>query len=473
MANVSGAPTDVRSGRGTVSIQALGCKANREEMESLLSRLVEAGYRVVPFGEQADWSIVNTCTVTSAGDSDSRQMIRRATRVPGAGRVIVTGCLAQRDPRALAALPGVDWLVGNAEKPAISEWILHPESRPPVLDEAGPLCPSVLVGADPTRVRFDDYGLGTEGRRARASLKIQDGCDEHCTFCVIPSVRGASRSRPLPDVLRAARTLVASGYREIGLTGINTALWGNDLPGTQDLLELLGSLARVPGLSRIRLNSLEPQYVTDRWLASFAAEEKLCRHLHLPLQSGDDVVLRRMNRRYTTDEYADLLERASSALPGLAIGADVMVGFPGETAARFETTCRLLESMPLAYLHVFSYSPRPDTPAPRLKDAVGEVETRQRSVRLRALDADLRRRFARSRLGEIESVLIESVHADGSSRGTTGNYLRVRVRAIGEPAQRGAMVPVRLECIEPSGWISGVPAGPSVPPVVHEEECSA
>ncbi|MBK8231152.1 MAG: tRNA (N(6)-L-threonylcarbamoyladenosine(37)-C(2))-methylthiotransferase MtaB [Candidatus Eisenbacteria bacterium] len=449
-----------RSPRGRISFASIGCKANQEEMECLVSRLADAGYVVVPFGAPADWTVVNTCTVTGAGDSDSRQAVRRAARLNPEGRLIVTGCLAQRDPATLAALPGVDWVVGNGEKPYLAQYILdaEPERR----------AARVLVGADPTVKAFPDYGAARDGRRTRATLKVQDGCDEHCTFCVIPEVRGRSRSRPLDDVLRQAERLVASGYREVMLTGINTALWGADADGPRELGELLFALAEVPGLARIRLNSLEPQLVTDRWLELMARSRRVCQHLHLPLQSGDDRVLRRMNRRYSCADYAALVARVRAWMPDCAIGADLLVGFPGETEAQFEETCRFVEEQRLAYLHVFSYSPRPGTAAPKLGAEVPAAEKARRSARLRAVGVRLRAQFAQSQLGSRQQILVEAPSGGDGWQGLTGNYLRVR---FSDPrtALGGTMVEVRLESLDPRGMIRGqVIAGDATSPASEE-----
>lgn len=439
-------------------------------MECLVSRLGEAGVDVVPFGEPADWIVVNTCTVTTAADSDSRQLLRRAVRgrdrsarTGDRGRVVVTGCLAQRDPAGLAGVEGVDFVIGNAEKPDLGPWILEQMARGEREAEPTPTPARILVGSDPTTRAFADFGGSTEGRRSRATLKVQDGCDEHCTFCVIPSVRGQSRSRPLEDVLAQARRLVASGYAEIALTGINTALWGHDLPEEVDLLDLLAALGRVEGARRLRLNSLEPQYVTPEWLERFAASERLCRHFHFPLQSGDDAVLRRMNRRYDTERYRALVRGTVSRMPGAAIGCDVMVGFPGESEARFEGTLHFLESLPLAYLHVFTYSERPDTPAPRLRDEVPVEERKRRSSALRRLGTLLRERFAESQIGTVQTVVPETQSAPGTWQGLTGNYLRVRFPFAGDP-EPGTLFTVRLDGFGEAGIVRATMLESTTPP---------
>lgn len=437
----------------TVAVEALGCKANQEEMDCLLSRLRSRGYRVVPFGQAADWTIVNTCTVTAAGDSDSRQAARKAARNRHGGRVVVTGCSAQRDPTAFASIPGVDWVLGNSEKAALADWILDRGTRPselldPSASEA-PTCARALV-RDPSLGVFASFGDESAGRRTRATLKVQDGCDEHCTFCVIPEVRGRSRSRGLPESVAEARRLVASGHREIALTGINTALWGRDLEPPGELPQLVHSLVRIEGLLRLRLNSLEPQYVTPEWLRAWEAEERIARHFHYPLQSGSDSVLKRMNRRYTTSRYAELAAETRARFPGAALGADVLVGFPGETESEFDTTCRFLERIEFAYLHVFTYSARPGTGAPRLGAVPPREVVRSRGQRLRELDQLLRARFGAAALGR-EAVVIAESRIRGEWSGITGDYLRVRFQ--GPSVRRGDVCRVRLEAQRAPGLL--------------------
>jgi threonylcarbamoyladenosine tRNA methylthiotransferase MtaB len=445
------------SGPGTVAVAAVGCRANREEMECLLSRLGQAGYRVVPFGEPADWVVVNTCTVTAEGDADSRQMIRRGARGKNGGTLIVTGCLAQRDPAALASLEGVDWVVGNRDKAQIQEWVRSGEITG---GARGQSRTRITVDADPTLVAFPDYGSSRAGRRARASLKIQDGCDEHCTYCIIPKVRGASRSRSLDDVLRQVGRLVRSGYREVVLTGINVACWGRDLPQPKELPDLLDALVRVPDLERVRLSSLEPQYLTPAWCDRMAENRLLCRHFHLPLQSGDDAILRRMGRNSTRAMYAELIRTIRSRMPDAAIGCDLMVGFPGETEEHFARTEAFLAGLPLAYLHVFSYSPRPDTPALRLGTAPAPLVRKERSRRLRALDRGLRSRFAQEQQGSIQTVLPERKAGEGHCQGLTGNYLRIRFPWPHPLPARGRLPLVRIEGVAREGLLEGRPVGP-------------
>jgi len=448
-------PATDSSWRGRVAIHALGCKANQEEIECLVSRLSENGFAVVPFGQPADWTIVNTCTVTQAADSDSRQWIRRAVRAKGEGKLVVTGCMVQRDPLGVSKIEGVDWVVGNAEKANLAGWILDESALPAdSIFEGADSCTRLLVGADPTLGGFAEYGSSTDGRRTRATLKVQDGCDEHCTFCVIPQVRGRSRSRPLALCLAEAEKLTASGYREIALTGINTALWGRDLEPVANLSELLSALLWVDGLARIRLNSLEPQYVTLDWLDLLASDSRFCRHFHFPLQSGSDRILRRMNRRYDLKRYREVIEATFERMPDAAIGCDVMVGFPGEDDDDFEDALEFLSSLPLAYLHVFSYSPRPGTASPKLGEPVFVPERKERSARMRRLSTELREAHERRQIGSMQTVIPEAPSGDGWWQGLTGNYVRVRFPWKNESPPGSEARAIRIERVR-DGRVEG------------------
>jgi len=423
-------------------------------MDCLVSRLAEAGFRLVPFGSAADWIVVNTCTVTATADSDSRQAVRRAARSKGSGRLIVTGCMAQRVPEITAAIEGVDIVIGNSGKAGLAEQILT---------GLEPACGSlscrgrcrIAVGEDPTCGSFVPYGSGQVTRRTRALLKIQDGCDHGCSYCIIPSVRGRSRSRPLEETIAEAGRRVAGGHAEVALTGINTALWGRDLPGCPQLPDLLDALAGLRGLGRIRLNSLEPQYVQPEWLDRFAAIPGLCAHFHLPLQSGDPGVLASMLRSYSPEYYAELVMGLCGRIPGAAVGADVMVGFPGEGQAEFDATRALLESLPLAYLHVFRYSPRPGTPAFSMKEMAGDGEARNRSRILRELGGRMKARFAEGRIGSVQEVIPERETAPGVWTGLTGNYLRVQFPWRGGANHAACIVRVRLSSADGRGGLLG------------------
>jgi threonylcarbamoyladenosine tRNA methylthiotransferase MtaB len=418
----------------TFCIVTQGCRVNQEEAECLRSQLLARGFREVPVGEPADLTVLNTCTVTAAGDSDARQMLRRLRRISPRGRIVATGCYAQRAPEEVAQIGAADLLVGNRRKADLDLYLSLLEEG----SSAGE--PRVVVDSDPTPVRWLRHARGWAPARTRAVLKIQDGCSEHCTYCIIPSVRGPSVSRPAREVLEEARTLVAAGSREIVLTGVHTGSYRS--PEGWDLARLIAALEPLEGLRRIRLASLEPGTISERLLEVLARSRKLCPHLHVPLQSGDDAILRRMGRSYGTAAFRELLARVRRARPGVAIGTDVMVGFPGETEEAFQRTLAFVREMDFAYLHVFSFSPRPGAPATRLGPPVAKEEASRRSRTLRALDRELRRRHMARRRGQEDWVLVETTRR-GRSGGLTGDYLRVILR--GPVRDPGSWVRVRIE----------------------------
>lgn len=430
-----------------VSVVSLGCRANQEEIECLLGTLRDRGFEAVPFGVSADWIIVNTCSVTGQGEADARQAIRRAARLSGGGRVVVTGCFAQRDPRQAARI-GADLVVGNADKWRIPDLISGAAGT-----SAGECGECHVFRSDPTVSRFLRHGRAASGFRTRASLKIQDGCDERCTYCIIPGLRGRSVSRPVEEVVAEARVLVASGHNEITLTGIHTASYRD---GATGLPALLRRLLGVEGLRRIRLNSLEPQWVDDELLETIASSPRFCRHLHLPLQSGDDGVLKKMGRGYTGTGYRNLVARAKERIPGVAIGADVMAAFPGEDEEAAARTLSLLEDVRPAYLHVFPYSPRPGTAALKLPSPVAQKLKAQRVARLQSLDRRLRLDFLRASEEEVHEVLVEDkVGKSGLPQAMTDTAIRVE---LSMPAMAGSWSHVRLRfCGSPRLMIGDPP----------------
>ncbi|MBD3163464.1 MAG: MiaB/RimO family radical SAM methylthiotransferase [Candidatus Eisenbacteria bacterium] len=429
-------PAPIGGAAPTVAVFSHGCRANQEEIECLLGALRDRGFRPVPFGGSADWTIINTCSVTHAGEADARRTIRRAVRLSGGGRVVVTGCFAQRDPADAARL-GADLVVGNGEKWRIPDLLTSAASG-----EGS--CTGVLFQADPTTRRFLGHGTRPSGFRTRAALKVQDGCDERCTYCIIPSLRGRSVSRDPDEVLAEARLLVESGHQEITLTGIHTAAYGADRGGP-NLAGLLRRLLAVERLERIRLNSLEPQWVDAELLDTLASSPRFCRHLHLPLQSGDAGVLKRMGRGYRPEAYREVAARARAAIPGVGIGADVMVGFPGEDEEAYANTVALLEEVRPSYLHVFPYSERPGVASARLPGRVDEETKRRRARRLAALDRRFRTAFLRAADGAVHDLIVEAKEdRAGGAQCLTDTYIRV---AVETDRSAGSWVTARLRWI--------------------------
>ena len=417
-----------------VGLAHVGCKLNAYEVEAFKFGFDRAGYQIVPFASDADVYVVNTCTVTGSGDADSRKLVRRANRTNPAATVVATGCYAQRRPDELSAA-GADLVLGNGEKSELLgrlEEFLAGESPPPV-DSNTPPRTETFLSID---------GMVEQGR-TRGTLQIQDGCGEHCTYCVIPSVRGTGVSRPLQEALEQARNMVAAGYRELTLTGVHSGSYGVDRGVSDGLVGLLRQLEKIPELERFRLNSVEPGYVSDELIHFAANSDKFCRHFHIPLQSGDDLVLRRMGRHYTGSYFAERVETINRLIPDCAAGTDVMVGFPGESEDQFENTFRLLAELPLAYLHVFSYSLRPGTAAEKLRHQQAPEIKKLRSQRLLSLGDEKRLAFHRRFIGQQVEILVEDRRdkATGLQVGMTDNYVKVLFDAPDlEPNQLASVV---------------------------------
>lgn len=415
-----------------VALHTLGCKLNFAETSAIGKQFLDRGFEIVELGEPADVCVINTCSVTERADRECRQLIRRALRTGGKPVVIVTGCYAQLEPEEIASIEGVDLVLGAREKFTILDFL-------PSLEKSR--APRVHVSGIDT---VDDFGpaFSTEaGNRTRAVLKVQDGCDYTCSFCTIPLARGESRSQSMSATVAQARELVARGYREIVLTGVNVGDYGrksgDTLPG------LLQELVSVDGLNRLRISSIEPNLLTDELLDFVAANTTMCRHFHLPLQSGSDTVLRRMRRRYTSANYADLVRKIRTKIPDAGIGVDVIVGFPGESEGDFERTYRFLTDLPVSYLHVFTYSERPNTPAASFSDGVALTSRHARNAKLRILGQKKRHAFHERMVGKTVHVLMESDVENGFRFGFTDTYVRVALPA--DQAEENTIVPAVLE----------------------------
>ncbi len=405
-----------------VALATLGCKVNQVDSAAIAEAIERRGFSLVPFDAEADVYIVNTCTVTGRTDYQSRQLVRRAARRNPAAAVVVTGCYAQVAPGTLSTLPGVVFVAGTAEKHRIPEMIADLDRPPADRVLAGGLS-SLRTFDGPSAVRFAGH--------TRAFLKVQDGCDARCRYCIVPYARGRSRSLPLSEALARLKELGEAGYRETVVTGIHLGAYGRDLKPAADLPLLLAAAERQGGMERLRLSSVEPREVTEDLIALMRRSRLLCRHLHIPLQSADSDVLRGMGRDYDAALYGALVSAVAAAVPDIAIGADVMAGFPGETPAQFANTCEFLQASPLAYLHVFPYSDRPGTEASRMEGKVGEAEKKRRAQLLREIGRQKKRDFAGCFLGRELSVLIEGRTAGGFVRGFSDNYIPVLLRHEG------------------------------------------
>jgi threonylcarbamoyladenosine tRNA methylthiotransferase MtaB len=399
------------------SLHTLGCRLNQAETTVIAARLRRDGYRVVEFGEPTDLLVVNTCSVTEDAERTCRYVIRKTLRHSPDAFVAVTGCYAQTGVHELRTIPGIDLIVGNQFK-----WDLASFLPPPLALRKQP-APEVLHTRTIDREDFilPEYG---QPDSTRALLKIQDGCNVMCSFCLIPFARGHERSRLRDDVIREAEILVAGGYREIVLTGVNI---GQYRQGGLDLCALIAQLELIEGLDRIRISSIEPTTITNALLDKMAASSKLCPYFHIPLQSGDDTILSAMNRPYKVEDFTRLIHRAVAAVPHLGLGTDIMVGFPGESEEAFEHTLAIARKLPFSYLHVFTYSQRPGTPAAKLPDQVPIAVARERAKILAELSRLKRLAFAERYIGTSVPVLFESGEMDGFTLGVTANFLKVGV----------------------------------------------
>ena len=427
----------------TFFVENFGCRATQAEGAAIVSQLVQRGH-VLADRSEADLVILNTCTVTAAADEDVRQAVYRIRRENPEARILIAGCYAQRAPAEAATLPGVACVVGNSHKARLGELIRELEG-----DELTHC--RIYVGDANAAVSFP--GVDPEfaaGDRTRPNLKIQDGCSFHCAFCIIPAVRGRSRSAPAEWVVEQVRRLSAH-YREIVLSGINLGRWGRDLPARNRLPDLLRRLLDETGVERLRLSSVGPMDLSDELLALMAKSGRIAQHIHAPLQSGSDRVLRRMRRWYRARHYADRILKARGSMPDAAIGADVMVGFPGETDEDFQETVRLVESLPFTYLHVFTYSPRPGTPAAEMADQVPVKIRKERNRILRELAARKSLEFRQRMVGRRLSALT----LEAGRAALSDNYLKVEL-AVPRPPNR--IIEVEIGAVTPAGLRERGPA---------------
>jgi len=415
----------------TVSFYTLGCRLNQAETALIQRGFEREGYQVVDFEQPADIVVINTCTVTENSDADTRRLVNKIGRVNEQARIALVGCQAQIQQEKLLEMAGVQWVVGNAVKMDFAEMLRGlDDSRPQVI------APVIKKGS------FKIPYTGIDPHHTRANLKIQDGCDFFCSFCEIPYARGRARSREFDDLLREARELVAAEHHELVLTGINVGTYNFE---DKNVADVITALEEIEGLLRIRITSIEPTTIPAVILDRMAARKKLCRFLHIPLQSGSDEVLQKMNRRYTTKEFVDFLRTAEDKVPDVCLGTDVIVGFPGETSANFSQTYELLRELPFTYFHVFSYSDRNIARSKKSVDKVPKEEIEKRSQRLRELSARKRRTYFERFLGQTEWVLFEQQKKEFWS-GLTDTYIRVKAKS--DRDLHNQFLPVRLEKID-------------------------
>ena len=470
----------------TFYVANFGCRATQADGAAIERQLWERGLERASEPAEAGLVVLNTCTVTAAADQDARAAIRRIHRKNPLAQIVVTGCYAQRAPEEIAVLPGVSQVIGNSHKHRLAEiaWGAGQTSDRGPRQNFVPLAQLTsdvsAPGFSVRRMRSDvrspifvsDIFAHTElqaapvfdaaNQRTRPNLKVQDGCDNRCSFCVIPYVRGDSRSLRLGEVIREVEELVTAGYREVVISGINLGRWGRDLaqnmwggrPRPPAFEDLVRTILSETALEKLRISSVEPMDWSDKLIGTMAQSPRIAKHAHVPLQSGSDAVLRRMHRKYRPWHYREKIEKIHAAMPTAAIGADVMVGFPGETEAEFDDTRRLVEDLPFTYLHVFTYSARPGTPAATLGRQVPMHAARERNRILREIVARKKLAFMSRFVGQaIETITLKTAGGDPEgeyTEGLTDNYLPVRVRGNHPPNR---WIPARIERVSDEALI--------------------
>ena len=397
------------------SLHTLGCRLNQAETAIIARSLKSAGYEIVEFGQKADLTVINTCTVTEQADAKCRQAVRKTLRKSPDTFVAVVGCYAQMAIDTIKLIDGIDLIMGNEHKLKIAEFLNGLEKQ----DQ-----PLVIHSPKINREEFTIESYGLYDNATRANLKIQDGCNFVCSFCIIPTARGAARSRKLPDIIREANKLVEMGHKELVLTGVNIGTYSSE---NHSILDVITELEKVDGLKRLRISSIEPTTIPDEVIYRMAESEVICKHLHIPLQSGDDKILKAMRRRHTVKEFEKFIEFVYKKVPGIGIGTDVMIGFPGEGEQEFINTKKILADLPVSYYHVFTYSDRKGTASFNMPDKVDHQEKKKRTRILIEQGERKKRSFYEKFLQKPVQVLFEQKSANGNWTGYTSNYIAVEV----------------------------------------------
>ena len=421
-----------------IAFYTLGCKVNQSDTASMEGIFRRAGYEVVDFGSPADVYLINTCVVTNTGQRKSRQIINRAVRHNPLSLIVVTGCYPQTAPEEVRAIAGVDVIIGNQERARIVELVEQAleNKQTEILDNVQKMT---------VDTKFEELGVGTETDKTRAFLKIQEGCNQYCTYCIIPYARGPLRSRSLESIRSEVAKLVEAGYKEVVLIGIHLGCYGKELAKEGKhitLYDAVQAVLSVEGMCRVRLGSLESVEVEPRLLELMANEPRLCKHLHLPLQSGCDKILQAMHRPYDTARFTQLLQQIRAQVPDVAITTDIIVGFPGETEEDFATTLAFAEKCGFAKMHIFPYSKRKGTPAEKMPNQVDEAVKGERAARLAAVDEKLHQAMLKQMVGKTEEVLFEQPVDAVHMEGLCGPYLRVVVPGTEELSNTIAKVKI-------------------------------
>ena len=422
-----------------IAAHTLGCKVNQYDTQAMLELFQREGFSVVSMNEAADIYLINTCTVTGVGDKKSLQLIRKNRREHPGSRLIICGCMAQQRGNELLSL-GADLVLGTQNRGKVVDLLYEVEKR------GEPLC---AVAPLHEHSPFEPLSISAQNEHTRAVLKIQEGCRNRCTYCIIPSVRGPIRSRPLDDIREEVYRLSKAGYREIVLTGIHLSSYGKDFSPAASLIDAIRAVQEADGILRIRLGSLEPGIATESFAAALKETDKLCPQFHLALQSGSDTVLARMKRQYNTAQYLRAVDNLRQAFPHAAFTTDILTGFPGESESEFLETEEMIRKVGFARIHVFPYSPRPDTPAAVMADQLPPSVKEERARKLIAVGNTVAREYLCSWIG-MESFLLPEEQIDGCWEGYTPEYIRVRMKPD-SPCSSGMPVRIRLTAVESRG----------------------
>ncbi|MGD2149552.1 MAG: tRNA (N(6)-L-threonylcarbamoyladenosine(37)-C(2))-methylthiotransferase MtaB [Desulfobacterales bacterium] len=428
------------------SITTLGCKVNQSESDAMAHQLKNSGCYPVHHKEKADLCIINTCTVTQKASMQSRQAVRKAIRSNPGARIIVTGCYAQTEPDEIDKIDGIHHIIGHMDKFKIPDMVLSKEKEP---------YPHLIRQNILSEHHFEHTPAAVSGNRTRPFLKIQDGCDSFCTYCIVPYARGRSRSMLIENVLKNIKQLKQAGYHEAVLTGVHLGAYGLDLSPKTDLTELLHRIVDINPIDRVRLSSIEPHELTDDIIELVAKADIFCHHFHIPLQSGDDLILKKMHRPYTRSLFRNQIRKINELLPDAAIGVDTLIGFPGETQKAFENTYSLIDELPVTYLHVFPFSARKGTPASSYQQPVDSKTIKVRCKIMRDLGHIKKRDFYKKFTGKTVEILIEDKRdkSTGLLKGITSNYIPVHVN--GDDNLKNTLVPVKIDSVKIDNTVFG------------------
>ena len=429
----------------TAAFHTLGCKVNTYDTESMMELFEKAGYEIVDFEEQADVYIINTCTVTNVGDRKSRQMIRKAKRVSPQAIVAVTGCYAQTSPEDLKKIPEVNIIIGNQDRSRIVQLVEEKKISGHNID---------IVQDIMKTKEYEELKISKVKDHGRAFIKVQEGCNNFCSYCIIPYARGPVRSRSIENILEEGRQIATQGYKEIVITGINVSSYGRELEGVT-LIDVLKGLNEIEGIERIRLGSLEPMLLDEEFIMGLEDINKLCDHFHLSLQSGSDEILKKMNRKYDTKMYKTIIDNIRKVFPRASLTTDIMVGFPGESHENFRESYEFIDQIGFSKLHVFKYSKRQGTPASKMVDQIPESIKEERSKEIIGLSDKLEKNYYKQFLGKKMAVLIEQSSKEDYNiyQGHTTNYILVKIQ--GNKNMINQTIPVEIKEIH-TGFVNGI-----------------